>query len=144
MSSSIRWIVVDHLMLATLEGEVSLEDVIHINNWSRDKMKTSPAPHVHMVLDNRATAKYHFTLMEAKSALQLGQRPHNSGYVVLVQNKSNTFTSALNFMNSVAAQLAGVHFRLENSIEDALAFLYSIDLSLSNSLQLTPNPLQTD
>lgn len=131
MPTQSSWYLQDRIVLVRSIGNMSTDEMLADDRaLVTDFLNKTPADKVHINFDNtKATGS---PPIWAFRKLKFHKHPKTGWTVAFGGNKF------VNFMASIAAQLANCHLRMFNTLDECLAYLKQIDESLVELLSVDP------
>ena len=127
MEYGFEWHIARRVLVLTVSGDVSLEDLERFNHSMIDNLEQGIAP-VHLVSIGHNIQRVPTNLMLIKETVTFLQHPH-MGLTVIVQEKANPLTG---FIVSVASQATGMKMCQVKSVVDGLETLRRLDQSIGS------------
>lgn len=125
MPSQISWLLDRRVIFVKFTGEVTVEDLQSFNTSMHEYLDLGQPPLVHIISDSSETNKFPINL-GALNKVFFQQRPNpKMGWIVVI-----TANRMLSFVSSMLAQLGKSRFRTFNTMQEAIAFLNDIDVTL--------------
>ncbi len=138
MPYTIDWYIDRRVTYLQFYGQVVLEDVRGINADSI-AFQEAGIPLVHMIIDISRVEKFPTNLAAIREMMKKQGDSETVGWVLIV----GADNPVIRFIASIITQLSGenIHFRLIDSLNDAVDFLHEHDATLRN-LNPVQNKLQ--
>jgi len=127
MDYRLEWHVPNRVLLLTVSGDVSLDDLVGFNSAVIDCLEHGTAP-IHVVSIGDNIRRVPTNLMLIKESVTYLQHP-KMGWTIIVQEKANPVTG---FMVSVAAQATGMKLHQVKNLADGLETLRRLDQSIAS------------
>jgi hypothetical protein len=127
MEYEFEWHIPKRVLVLTVSGDVSVDDLVRFNQSMINNLEQGSAP-VHLVSIGHNIQRVPTNLMLIKETVTFLQHP-NMGWIVIVQEKANPLTG---FIVSVASQATGMKMRHVKSITDGLDTLKWLDQSIGS------------
>ncbi len=127
MLASSEWLVEGRVVKITVVGELTLETLINVINEIDRKLVDGKPPFVNTFIDLTQRTGVHPSVFNvAELAKHIKQSPL-SGWVLVID--PNT-TAGLKFLGTIGAQLGKQRFRMFNTMDEAVAFLKTVDATM--------------
>jgi len=127
MDYRLEWHIPNRVLILTVSGDVSLEELARFNRAVLNYLEQGVAP-VHLVSIGDNIRRVPTNLMLIKETVTYIQHP-KMGWTIIVQEKANSLTG---FMVSVAAQATGMKMHLVKNVGDGLETLRRLDQSIGS------------
>ena len=127
MEYQFDWHVPRRVLVLTVSGDVSLQDLVQFNQTMIDNLEYGIAP-VHLISVGNNIQHVPTNLMLIKEIVTFLQHP-NMGWIVIVQEKANPLTG---FIVSVASQATGMKMRHVKTVVDGVETLRRLDQSIAS------------
>ena len=134
MEYGFEWHIPKRVLVLTVSGDVSMDDLARFNQSMTEYLEQGIAP-IHLVSIGHNIQRVPTNLMLIKETVTFLQHPH-MGWIVIVQEKANPVTG---FIVSVAAQATGMKMRHVKNVADGLETLKRLDQSISNDIASSIN-----
>jgi hypothetical protein len=131
MPSHVSWYLEKRVILAILDGDMTLEASYAVSDSVAQHLEQGLAP-VHLVVDTTTLGKYPNSLKEIRNVSSRYMANPNLGRIVVV-SAANPVTR---FIASTLTQLAGIRLRLVDTLDEALMTLKQVDETLADVLPL--------
>ena len=125
MEYGFEWHIPKRVLVLTVSGDVSMDDLAQFNQSMIDNLEQGNAP-VHLISIGHNIQRVPTNLMLIKETVTFLQHP-NMGWVVIVQEKANPVTG---FIVSVATQATGMKMRQVKNVPDAVETLKRLDQTI--------------
>ena len=126
MDYRLEWHIARRVLMLTVSGDVSLDELVRFNSEVLTYLEHGTAP-VHLVSVGANIRRVPTNLMLIKETVTYLQHP-NMGWTIIVQEKANSLTG---FMVSVAAQATGMKVHQVKNVADGLETLRRLDQSIA-------------
>ncbi|MBA3874827.1 MAG: hypothetical protein H0X30_37340 [Anaerolineae bacterium] len=126
MQFGLEWHIPRRVLVLTVSGDVSLEELAQFNKAMLSHLEQGIPP-VHLVSIGDNIRRVPTSIMLIKQTVTYLQHP-NMGWTIIVQEKANPLTG---FMVSVAAQATGMKMRQVKNASDGLETLARLDHSIA-------------
>lgn len=138
MPYSIEWYIDRRVTHQKLYDHITLDDVRGLNADSI-AFQNAGTPLVHMIIDISKVEKFPTNLASIREMMKKQGDAETVGWVLLV----GAHNPVVRFIASIITQLSGenIHFRLIDSLNEAIDFLHEHDATLRN-LNPVQNKLQ--
>ncbi len=121
MGSSIQWLVENKVILGTVGGDYSREEMVARIAEIGKMLRETPPP-CHLIIDASSLETFTTRIVEPISELRKNQAENNTGWILLISN-----SSVMRFFGTVAAKVMNDRFRPVASLEEAKQFLHYIE-----------------
>jgi len=129
MTANVSWYIEGRIVMVTATGSLTIRDGIAISNQLIQLFESSTAPLVHVLVNQRDLSAVPQDLKQIVKATAFMRHPQ-MGWLLLF----GTENRAVHFMAYLASQIARLRHRRFSTLDDALDFLYSVDLTLPSRL----------
>jgi hypothetical protein len=119
----LSWYIEKRIIHDRVSGVFTLDDWRIVHEYNIEQLKVGIAP-IHIIIDTRRVEKFDFTLQDFQMVLGKPKEPA-MGWFILV----GTDTMA-RFLASFATQLVKTNGRMFSTLEEAVAFLQEVDVTL--------------
>ena len=126
MQFGLEWHMPRRVLILTVSGDVSLEELVQFNTAMLSHLEQGVPP-VHLVSLGDNIRRVPTNILLIKQTLTYLQHP-NMGWTIIVQEKANSLAG---FMVSVAAQATGMKMRQVKNASDGVETLARLDQSIS-------------
>ena len=129
MQFGLEWHIPGRVLILTVSGDVSLEDLAQFNSAMLSHLDEGTPP-VHLVSIGNNIRRVPTSIMLIKQTVTYLQHP-NMGWTIIVQEKANPLTG---FMLSVAAQATGMKMWQVKNVADGIETLRRLDQSIGQPI----------
>lgn len=123
---STTWHTEGHIILVTLTGTTSLEEV-HESDEKIYQMIRNHQNYVHVIIDVSQLDRFPTQLRQIKQSAELYLKLKTMGWVVVVSFNN----PVISFLSTVITQVANVNLKQVNNLGEALEYLRHVDKDLS-------------
>lgn len=134
MQFGFEWHIPRRVLILTVSGDVSLEELVQFNAAMLSHLEQGIPP-VHLVSLGDNIRRVPTNILLIKQTLTYLQHP-NMGWTIVVQEKANSLAG---FMVSVAAQATGMKMRQVKNASDGVETLARLDHSISSPVSSGSN-----
>lgn len=123
MAAKTTWYQENRVVLVTVQGELTLDDMARVDAEVIECIRQGSAvtPLVHLLVDMRAMNKMPINLAQVQRTLTHLKEPA-LGWSVMIG-----MSPVMRFIASTVIQMAGARFRIVPTFEEGVAFLISQD-----------------
>lgn len=124
MPAHISWYQPERIILATFEGDQTIEDITRINNTITEMIRAGK-PRVHMIVDTSEMGNIPLKLSQL-AAVNAYLREPNLGAIVTIGMEN----ILIRFLASMVSQIAHIELKTVKSMDEAMDILHRLDQTL--------------
>ena len=126
MPASASWYQQGRIIYATVEGNLTMDEVVAVNQMVTQLLQEGQAP-VHLIVDASKLDKFPIDLKRFASATSYLKEPH-LGKMAVISNQGGF----VKFFASIITQAARIEMKMFDKVEDGLTFFRRVDFSLQD------------
>ncbi len=126
MAAKNDWYLDKRIIYSVLEGDLSIDDVIQINDEILELLKHGNE-RVYLVTDTTKVGRFPVNLTQLSKAIEYLKEPNLKAVVTIGTNNLLT-----RFVASTMTQVWHIELKMVNSMDEALAYLFKLDPTLQD------------
>ena len=129
MPYDISWLVENQVINLVLEGDVTVETITEMSQNVIQYFDSSDKPLVHLLIDDSNVSS---SIRHLKSVMEVGKALGHPrfGWLIIYGSHNKTYQ----FMTYMISQVTRIRHRRFATLNEAIEFLHTVDVSLSSTI----------